>query len=97
MVNDFLITSIQTIVKENILGDGIKLYIFGSTLFVPDPKDIDLLLAYDSRSIELGEIVIIRRRLNKLLETIYRKELMYACCLKLSWPLTLLLKMKMLN
>ena len=71
-----MITSIQMIVKKkNILGKGSKLYIFGSALSASAPKDIDLLIEYDSILMSLDEIIKVRKQLKKMVGNHLQKNI----------------------
>ena len=61
--------------KKNLLDDGIKLYIFGSALYESDPKDIDLLLGYDSNRMELNQIIKVRKKLKQVIGEHLQKKI----------------------
>jgi len=56
----------MTVKEKNLLGKGSKLYIFGSALSASTPKDIDLLIEYDSILMSLDEIIKVRIQIKKL-------------------------------
>ncbi len=69
MVNNSWITYIQMIVKKiNLVGNDIQLFLFGSALTQPDPRDIDLLMVYNIDSINIKKVIDIRKKLTKILQ-----------------------------
>jgi len=69
MANNFWIMSIQMIVKNSgLIKKNLQLFVFGSVLTKSDPRDIDLLLVYNSQSLKISDVINIRKKLRKILQ-----------------------------
>lgn len=76
MANNFWIMSIQMIVKNSdLINKNLQLFVFGSVLTKSDPRDIDLLLVYNSQSLKISDVINIRKKLRKILQKETQKSI----------------------
>ncbi len=76
MAKNFWIMSIQMIVKNSgLINKNLQLFVFGSVLTKSDPRDIDLLLVYNSQSLKISDVINIRKKLRKILQKEIHKSI----------------------
>ena len=63
---DTLITFLRTSVKKNSeMAGGVKVYVFGSAVWSHSPQDVDLVIVYNSSTVNVDDVLSCRRRLQR--------------------------------
>lgn len=61
-----LITFLRTSVNKNSeVTGGVKVYVFGSAVWSHSPQDVDLVIVYNSSTVNVDEVLSCRRRLQQ--------------------------------